>query len=97
MKDQLLGNMNMLEIMIRAESSRQVEKWGVQDRSPFEWLTYIIEEVGELADAILACEYQGEDPQQVVTEAVQAATLCLKVAEMHIPPHETTPDKEAAA
>lgn len=83
MKDQGLQNPNLF-LLIRAESSRQIEKWGFQDRSPFEWVTYTAEELGEMADAISEYEYRNGDPGDVVTEAIQAATLCLKVAEMFL-------------
>lgn len=69
--------------MVREESLRQIRKWGVQDRDPFEWLAYTTEELGELSRAI--CEwwyYRGGLQSAVIKEAIQTATLCLKIAEM---------------
>jgi len=68
--------------MMQDENHKQVEKFGIQDRSPFEWMAYITEEVGELAQAISEFEYRNGTPGAVIKEAIQAATLCLKVAEM---------------
>lgn len=84
MKDLLLKKDYELFDMVSSENIRQRKKWGVQDRTPFEWLTYITEEVGELAEAISEHEYRRGQPSSVVKEAIQAATLCLKVAEMYL-------------
>jgi NTP pyrophosphatase (non-canonical NTP hydrolase) len=73
--------------MVEQEDARQILKWGVQSRTPFEWLTYTTEELGELADAISTHAYRrvgeknGRD--SVVKEAIQVATLALKIATMY--------------
>lgn len=81
MKDLKLENDRVFHL-VQAENERQLAKWGVQDRHPFEWLAYTTEEVGELAQAISGFVYNNEPPQNVVNEAIQTATLCLKIAEM---------------
>jgi len=81
MKDLKLENDRVFH-MVQTENERQLAKWGVQDRHPFEWLAYTTEEVGELAQAISGFVYNNEPPQNVVNEAIQTATLCLKIAEM---------------
>ena len=70
--------------MVEAENQRQIKKWGVQDREPFEWLTYTAEELGELAKAISENHYRDGSSEQVVEEAIQMATLALKIAEMYL-------------
>ena len=70
--------------MVLQESKEQLEKWGIQDKSPFEWLTYTTEELGELAKAISEHHYRGGLATAVVKEAIQTATLCLKIAEMYL-------------
>jgi NTP pyrophosphatase (non-canonical NTP hydrolase) len=72
-----------LKSMIMHENLRQLEKWGVQTHTPFEWLTYATEELGELANAISEFEYREGLVEDVVKEAIQTATLCLKIAEMY--------------
>ncbi len=67
---------------IRNEDQRQIAKWGIQSRTAFEWMTDIAEEVGETARAISEHEYRGGNPGEVVAEAIQAATLLLKIAEI---------------
>ena len=64
------------------ENEHQLERWGVQTHSAFEWLTYITEELGELAQAISEVEYRDGQETWVVNEAIQVATLSLKIAEM---------------
>ncbi len=70
--------------MIHDEGKRQVKKWGVQRRTPFEWLSYLTEEVGELSRAIQEHEYREAPISHVVNEAIQVATLAAKIAEMYL-------------
>ncbi len=83
MKDLCLENytQNIAPLIFR-ENLRQLEKWGVQDHLPAEWLMFATEEIGELADAIAQYTFRHGTAENVVKEAVQAATLCLKIAEM---------------
>ena len=67
---------------IKDENINQLDKWGIQTHSAFEWLAYTTEELGELAQAISEVEYRDGEKEQVVKEAVQVATLALKIAEM---------------
>ncbi|MBN1690435.1 MAG: hypothetical protein JW901_05395 [Dehalococcoidia bacterium] len=83
MKDMQLTHPSIFPAVLR-ENQRQIEKWGIQDHSPFEWLTYATEELGELANAISEHHNRGGDPEAVWKEAIQTATLCLKIAEMYI-------------
>ncbi len=68
--------------MVFAENIRQLDTWGVQDRDPFEWLAFATEELGEMAAIIVDWHFHGSYPEEVVEEAIQTATLCLKIAEM---------------
>ena len=81
--DQMFNTSETLFDMLEAENMRQVEKWGVQTHSPFEWLTYTTEELGELAQAISEHYYRNGDILDIVKEAIQVATLALKIAEMY--------------
>lgn len=80
--DQLLKDENWIIGKIINESVRQVNKWGIQTHSAFEWLTYTAEELGSLAKAISEHEYRNGSKEKVVSEAIQVATLALKIAEM---------------
>lgn len=81
MKDLLLTDRAIFDL-VQVENLSQARKWGIQDRSPFEWLAYTVEEVGEMAQAISEYEYRNGRADHVAHEAIQAATLCLKIAEM---------------
>ena len=81
MKDLCLETNNFHK-EIEMENKRQLEKWGVQDHHPFAWLAFATEELGELSDAISAYLYREGYREDVVTEAIQTATLCIKIAEM---------------
>lgn len=63
--------------MIAAEDISQREKWGNQNHSPEKWYVILGEEFGELGKAILECK-----PRNVEKEAIQVATLGLKIAYM---------------
>jgi NTP pyrophosphatase (non-canonical NTP hydrolase) len=56
---------------IAKEQNRQLEKWGEQYHSAEMWLAILVEETGELAQAIL-----NTDTQQLVKELVQTAAVC---------------------
>ena len=83
MKDLELKTAGILGLII-SESDRQIKKWGIQDRHPFEWLAYTTEELGELSKAISENHYRDGLASKVIGEAVQVATLALKIAEMFI-------------
>ena len=68
--------------LVKQENHCQLEKWGIQDRTPFEWLAFATEELGELAKAISEYHFRHGSPEDCVKEAIQSATLCLKIAEM---------------
>lgn len=68
---------------VMEENRRQMEKWGIQDHSPFEWMLYLSKEHGELAKAIAENYYRAGSLEAVVKEAIQVATLALKIAEMY--------------
>lgn len=80
--DQALLFINWVKL-INDENDRQLHKWGVQTRSGFEWLTYAAEEAGELAEAISEHEYRGGSREKVIKEAIQLATLAIKIAEIY--------------
>jgi len=83
MKDGELKSLNKLIDRVKFENYKQLEKWGVQDRSPFEWMIYLTEEVGELAQAISENYYRKGSDDDVKKEAIQVATLALKICEMY--------------
>lgn len=84
MKDTGLKEPETVFRMVMQENKRQLSKWNVQDRSPFEWLCYLGEEVGELNQAIAEHHYRRGMVSDVIEEAIQVATLSLKIADMYL-------------
>ncbi len=82
-KDRCFRNFDWILGQIMEENAKQVEKWGIQERTAFEWLAYTTEELGELAKAISEHEYREGSKEKVISEAIQVATLALKIAEMY--------------
>lgn len=87
--DQCLTKLPKLVDLVLEEHEHQIDKWGVQTHTPWEWLGYTLEELGELSAAISDYEYGdgliGDGViSDVVREAIQAATLCLKIVEMYM-------------
>lgn len=85
MRDLAFDHWDDLLYMVLQENDRQLEKWGYQTHDPFYWVVFLTEEVGELAAAV-ADKHWGRDGKtdgDVVEEAIQVATLALKIAEMH--------------
>lgn len=82
MKDLALKSKNILFELVGLESENQILKWGIQDHEPSEWLMFLTEEIGELAKAIAENQYRNGNVKDIIHEAIQVATLSLKIAEM---------------
>ncbi len=76
---------NMAVIDIGIERSMQDAKWGVQNHAPEWWLAILMEEVGELAQAILETHFDnGTDlggTANIRKEAVQCAAVAMAMIE----------------
>lgn len=81
-KDRCLDNKDLFRLVM-IENYEQIKKWGIQESTSFEWLAYLTEELGELSEAISEHEYRQGTKNDVVKEAIQVATLALKIAEMY--------------
>ncbi len=81
MKDLCLINPQLYN-MVGRENDRQLQKWGAQDHNAFQWLAFATEELGELSEAISEHNFRDGSAEDCVKEAIQVATLCLKIAEM---------------
>jgi hypothetical protein len=81
MKDLCFKYLDVKKV-IEHEHLRQLDKWGIQDRTPEQWLMYATEELGEMAKAMGEFVHRGGYEGNVGGEAIQTATLCLKIAEM---------------
>ena len=67
---------------VRAETYNQDEKWGAdRDHDPEIWMTILMEEVGELAQACLKAKYEGEYIILAQNEAVQVAAVAVQIIE----------------
>lgn len=62
---------------VEAERRRQIGKWGVQTHTKDRWLAILVEEVGELAKAVL----EGTDNAE--EEAIQVAAVAAAIAESY--------------
>ncbi len=66
------------------EHDSQIRKWGYRHLAIYEWLAYATKELGELSAAICDNEYHRNSKRKdIVKEAIQTATLCLKIAAMY--------------
>ncbi|MHA1903602.1 MAG: hypothetical protein ACW968_07550 [Candidatus Thorarchaeota archaeon] len=81
-EDRKLVSHQELFSSVLQENKRQLDKFGVQVATLFEWSTWLTEELGELANAIIENNYNGGPLNDISTEAIEVATLALKIAEM---------------
>ena len=88
MKDTQLNDIDDLVHLVLLESQSQVDTWGVQEHSMETWMLFLTEEVGELAAAMGECRFRYGALIDVTTEAIQVATLALKIASMTRRPRE---------
>ena len=63
------------------ERHRQEMLWGEQNHDPFLYLTILIEEVGEFAQAALDTKFGGKESGRMREEAVQMAAVALAIVE----------------
>jgi len=61
--------------LVVAERKRQDRKWGQQNHGPDGWLTILVEEVGEVARAILEGDANSYKKEMVQVAAVAVAAL----------------------
>ncbi|MDQ0269963.1 hypothetical protein [Cytobacillus purgationiresistens] len=78
--------MNLTKVVIddvAKERVRQNQKWGVQRRSDGDWLKILIEEVGEVAQAMQnGREWSKEsDASDLYNELIQTAAVAVEIAE----------------
>lgn len=82
--DTVLKTMNQVIDDVAAERWRQIELYGHQEGSTNQdWLTRVVEEVGEAAQAMQNGEHAAKetDADNLYEEVVQAAALLVKWAE----------------
>lgn len=74
---------NCAIIDVMHERLKQNEKWGEQNHNPYIYLAILLEEVGELAQAILQTQFGGSRGgwSRVRREAVQAAAVAVALIE----------------
>jgi hypothetical protein len=92
-KDSELRTLDKLVTWIKHENLTQIKKWGIQERTLPEWLMFLGEEVGELNEACAEFEYRNGDIDNIAKEALQVATLALKIMEIAQNPFGV-PEKE---
>jgi len=65
------------EYLISEERKRQDGMWGEQDHEPLLWLPILVEEVGEVATAILCGTFKPDKqkPKDLETELIHVAAV----------------------
>jgi NTP pyrophosphatase (non-canonical NTP hydrolase) len=63
---------------IEAERDFQDAKWGEQNHDDYRWLAILMEEVGELAQAMLHDEFGGSHAGTAQSELVQVAAVAVQ-------------------
>ncbi len=68
---------------ILAERARQNAKWGEQNHAEYIWIAILVEEVGELAQAVLHTAFGGDrgDIDNVREEAIHVAAVAFQFIE----------------
>ena len=59
----------------RQERERQDERWGIQNHSAAYWLIILGEEVGEVCEAILESDVEGQRKELIQCAAVAVAAV----------------------
>ncbi len=80
--DEGFAHKSMILESLERENRSQFKKWGIQEHTLAEWMLFLTEEIGELAQAIGELEFREGTYKEVYDEAVQSAMLSIKIAEM---------------
>ena len=64
-----------------AERARQDQKFGEQNHDPITYVTVLMEEVGEFAQAALQARFGGPAAERLRDEAVHTAAVALAIVE----------------
>lgn len=67
--------------LVREERKRQIEKWGKQHHDVFTWMSILMEEVGEAAQAALHDTFGGKAKGEFGLEMVQVAAVAVQIIE----------------
>jgi NTP pyrophosphatase (non-canonical NTP hydrolase) len=85
-RDRELEKLQEIIKLIANENKEQLLKWGVQEATLQEWMLWLTEEVGELSESVSGLIYnrklQEKSKWFIKHEAIQVATLAVKIAEM---------------
>ena len=84
--DLCLTKLPKLVDLVLEEHEHQINRYGVRTCTSSEWMLMVnaMGSMGGLSGAIAEHEYRDGPTRDVTHEAIQAATLCLKIAEMYI-------------
>lgn len=83
--------------LVDAERERQDKMWGRQDHNPAIWLAILVEEVGEVAAAIIGMTWEAEKqrPANIEKELIQVVAVVVATIEsglrnkwLELPPPE---------
>lgn len=85
-KSKLAALMDLAAAEVMDERHRQNEKWGIQRHTDGDWLKILVEEVGELAQAMQlgGVSSKPTDAQNKLTEVLQVAAVAQAIAEQWI-------------
>jgi hypothetical protein len=88
--DMCFKRFNDLRLLVYFEHLKQIKKHGINRYYSYQWLSHLTKQVGQLADAVECSEYIHGAPKiyrdtEVVKQAIEVATLALKIAEMYLP------------
>lgn len=76
------GRFEVAHHAVHQELQRQIEKWGVQSHDLPVYLTVLVEEVGEVAEAVLEARHDPETwTPRIRKEAIQVAAVAMAIVE----------------
>lgn len=83
MKDKQIDLRSSVMEDVDKERNRQDEKWGVQRHDMGTWLTILVEEVGEVAQAMQTNKGWGKqsDANNLYQELIHVAAVAVSIAE----------------
>ena len=76
-----MDNFDKAIALVKAERERQFAKWGKQNHDLFTWLSSLMEEVGEAAQAALHSTFGGSHAGTFKIEMIHVAAVAVQIIE----------------
>lgn len=70
-----MAELQSFDMLVHQERQRQDEKWGEQNHNPYIWIAILLEEIGELARAVMEYHFREGATKDINNELIQVVAV----------------------